>query len=145
MRQQTIKQALTNKSLWVILILVLNILLVLLIVNKKSGETTFSDLPDEMMEETYVGKVIADLGANVIPTGGFDDSDDPPGELKQVDLFTKWQLTDSYEEGEYLIQAYQQFEIYKDSQGNIIKTVPTENFNYLRYCPGCSVTGLTAD
>jgi hypothetical protein len=33
----------------------------------------------------------------------------------------------------YIVETYREYEIYKDQDGNIIKQVPTSNFNYLRY------------
>ncbi|PKR86829.1 hypothetical protein [Heyndrickxia camelliae] len=33
----------------------------------------------------------------------------------------------------YTVETYQEFEIYKDKDGNIKKVVPTSNFNYLKY------------
>lgn len=31
------------------------------------------------------------------------------------------------------VEAYREYEIYKDRDGNIMKEVPTENYNYLKY------------
>ncbi|REJ10451.1 hypothetical protein [Halobacillus trueperi] len=31
------------------------------------------------------------------------------------------------------VEAYREYEIYKDRDGNMIKEVPTENYNYLKY------------
>ncbi|RBP87877.1 hypothetical protein DFO70_11768 [Cytobacillus firmus] len=33
----------------------------------------------------------------------------------------------------YIIETYREYEIYKDEEGNVIKQVPTSNFNYLKY------------
>ncbi|EFV74610.1 hypothetical protein HMPREF1013_05162 [Bacillus sp. 2_A_57_CT2] len=33
----------------------------------------------------------------------------------------------------YIVETYREYEIYKDEEGNIIKQVPTSNFNYLKY------------
>ncbi|MGV3464570.1 MAG: hypothetical protein ACO1OT_04675 [Heyndrickxia sp.] len=33
----------------------------------------------------------------------------------------------------YTVETYQEFEIYKDKDGNIQKVVPTTNFNYVKY------------
>lgn len=33
----------------------------------------------------------------------------------------------------YTVETYQEFEVYKDKEGNIQKVVPTSNFNYIRY------------
>ncbi|MGD6817427.1 hypothetical protein [Metabacillus sp. 84] len=34
---------------------------------------------------------------------------------------------------EYKVETYREYEVYTDSNGEIIKEVPTSNFNYLRY------------
>lgn len=33
----------------------------------------------------------------------------------------------------YIVETYREYEIYKDQDGNIIKQVPTSNFNYIKY------------
>lgn len=46
-------------------------------------------------------------------------------------------LEDRFVEREYIddqvVEKYQEYEIYMDEKGNVIKTVPTSNFNYIRY------------
>lgn len=33
----------------------------------------------------------------------------------------------------YIVETYREYEIYKDQYGNIIKQVPTSNFDYIKY------------
>ncbi|MEH7443703.1 hypothetical protein V7201_15430 [Bacillus sp. JJ1122] len=33
----------------------------------------------------------------------------------------------------YIVETYREYEIYKDQFGNIIKQVPTSNFDYIKY------------
>ena len=42
-------------------------------------------------------------------------------------------LVDMYLEDGYSVEVYQEYEVYKDEQGNVIERVATENYNYLRY------------
>ncbi|UOQ45599.1 hypothetical protein MUN89_06565 [Halobacillus salinarum] len=35
--------------------------------------------------------------------------------------------------GDYIVETYREYEIYKDTNGTITKKVPTSNYNYLRY------------
>ncbi|MFD3447370.1 hypothetical protein ACFDTO_22520 [Microbacteriaceae bacterium 4G12] len=42
-------------------------------------------------------------------------------------------LESKKEEGGYVIETYREYEIYKDENGKVVETVPTANFNYLRY------------
>lgn len=39
-------------------------------------------------------------------------------------------------ENGYRIETYREYEIYTDEEGNVMKEVPTSNFNYLRYKVG---------
>ncbi|WP_421385267.1 hypothetical protein ACOJQI_11040 [Bacillus salacetis] len=38
-----------------------------------------------------------------------------------------------FKEDGYIVEIYREFEIYKDAAGNVIKEVPTSNFEYMRY------------
>ncbi|MFY4774502.1 hypothetical protein [Metabacillus sp. RGM 3146] len=42
-------------------------------------------------------------------------------------------LVNTSEADGYIVEKYQEFEVYKDSKGNVVKSVPTSNYNYLRY------------
>ncbi|MFG6117117.1 hypothetical protein ACGTN9_18355 [Halobacillus sp. MO56] len=42
-------------------------------------------------------------------------------------------LVESKEVDGYLVETYQEIEIYKDQQGNIVKRVPTSNYDYIKY------------
>jgi hypothetical protein len=33
----------------------------------------------------------------------------------------------------YIVETHREYEIYKDQAGNIIKEVPTSNYNYIKY------------
>ncbi|MFK2824762.1 hypothetical protein QYG89_03585 [Bacillus sp. B190/17] len=33
----------------------------------------------------------------------------------------------------YTIETYREYEIYKDEKGNVKQSIPTSNFNYIRY------------
>jgi hypothetical protein len=38
-----------------------------------------------------------------------------------------------FEEDGYIVEIYREYEIYKDATGNVVKEVPTSNFEYMRY------------
>ncbi|WP_249870066.1 hypothetical protein [Oceanobacillus saliphilus] len=40
---------------------------------------------------------------------------------------------DAKVENGYRLETYREYEIHEDDEGNIIKKVPTSNYNYLRY------------
>jgi hypothetical protein len=33
----------------------------------------------------------------------------------------------------YIVETYREFEIYKDENGKVIQTIPTENYEFIRY------------
>ena len=33
----------------------------------------------------------------------------------------------------YMVETYREYEVYRDKNGGIIKTIPTSNYDYLRY------------
>ncbi|MYL48094.1 hypothetical protein GLV98_01295 [Halobacillus litoralis] len=53
------------------------------------------------------------------------------------DLFTTMELELVHEGTKVVdgskVEAYREYEIYKDRDGNIIKEVPTEHYNYIKY------------
>ncbi|GMX63281.1 MULTISPECIES: hypothetical protein [Paenibacillus] len=129
-----------KKSVWISVVALLNLLLALLIM--VDGKLRFSFLSDGAMN--LLGKVEVG-GEPAIATGAFTTSGSSVNGAKQYSVFTQWKLADQYQDGTYLVEAYRQYEIYKDKNGKTVKTVPTENFNYIRYCPGCEVKGLPAE
>ncbi|MFC4323548.1 hypothetical protein [Litchfieldia salsa] len=42
-------------------------------------------------------------------------------------------LVDTKVVGGYIVEEYQEYEIYKDQEGKILKSVATSNFSYIRY------------
>ncbi len=36
-------------------------------------------------------------------------------------------------DGDYVIEEFREYEVYRDGEGRIIKSIPTSNFDYLRY------------
>lgn len=33
----------------------------------------------------------------------------------------------------YIVETYQEFEVYRDPKGEIVRSIPTSNYDYLRY------------
>lgn len=42
-------------------------------------------------------------------------------------------LVDVVEDEGYTVEVYREYEVYKDEEGNTIESVPTDNYQYLRY------------
>jgi hypothetical protein len=80
---------------------------------------------------TYFGKGLLNE-QDTIPTVAKPQSqtDESESDLK-FDLEEK--LVEKKTAGGYIIETYREYEIYKDDKGNIIKSIPTSNYNYLRY------------
>ncbi|WP_407270562.1 hypothetical protein [Radiobacillus sp. PE A8.2] len=45
----------------------------------------------------------------------------------------EWVLEDTNTVGEYIVETYQEYEIYTDENGTVIQELPTANFQYLRF------------
>ncbi|WP_163853376.1 hypothetical protein [Paenibacillus elgii] len=130
----------SKKSVWISVVALLNILLALLImVDKKNSFSFWSDGAMSLLGKVEVG------GEPAIATGAFSASGSSASGAKQYSVFTQWELADRYQDGSYMVEAYRQYEIYKDKNGKTVKTVPTENFNTIRYCPGCEVKVLPGE
>ncbi|WP_146762467.1 hypothetical protein [Paenibacillus contaminans] len=94
-----------------------------------------------MTLQNYVGKVEL-INDSAIPAGAFGNSTFSQNGYKEYSLFTQWRKSKTYNDGNYKIESYQQHEIYKDEKGNTVKIVPTDNYQYVRYCPGCEISGI---
>ncbi|AHD06945.1 hypothetical protein ABNB59_02150 [Paenibacillus larvae] len=120
---------LNKKWVFILLAAFFNILLALLIMNRQDF---FSSSSNEKNVPGFAGKVEV-VSSPDLPAGVTSDSDSSENKYEQYSLYTQWKLAKNYKDGNYLVEAYQEYEIYKDERGNIMKTVPTENFRYLRY------------
>lgn len=45
----------------------------------------------------------------------------------------EYQLEEIREKDGYTIEVYREYEIYRDDNGTIVKMIPTDHYNYLRY------------
>ncbi len=52
---------------------------------------------------------------------------------KNESVSLEWQLIGTGYDGQYSVETYREYEIYKDEHDRVIKSVPTSHFNYLRY------------
>lgn len=42
-------------------------------------------------------------------------------------------LVNREEIDDYVVETYREYEVYTDSQGNVTESIPTSNYNYIRY------------
>ncbi|WP_147294826.1 hypothetical protein [Oceanobacillus chungangensis] len=67
-----------------------------------------------------------------------EESEEVSAEVEEVDPFESYSSIE-YEKVEtkiedgYRVESYRQYNITKDDEGNVVKKVPTDNYDYLRY------------
>lgn len=62
------------------------------------------------------------------------ETEEQPAEPHQPANFElEEKLVDREEVDGYIVETYQEYEIYKDQKGNVTKSVPTSNYDYIRY------------
>jgi hypothetical protein len=49
------------------------------------------------------------------------------------DMVLEWRLVDTFNDGNWRVEKYREFEKHLDDKGKVVQEVPTSNFNYLRY------------
>jgi hypothetical protein len=59
------------------------------------------------------------------------------GENENEEFMTDYTLEMLFEErmieGDYIIEEFREYEVFRDKNGNIIKSIPTSNYDYIRY------------
>ena len=66
------------------------------------------------------------------------DSDMVEGEKRENEEFiSDYTLEMIFEErmieGDYIIEEYREYEVFRDENGGILKSIPTSNYDYIRY------------
>ncbi|MGF2616199.1 hypothetical protein FZC84_00285 [Rossellomorea vietnamensis] len=67
--------------------------------------------------------------------GNFIEEENKP-DTSQTELIPaslEYLFDAKFEEDGYIVEIYREYEIYRDVDGNVIKEVPTSNFEYMRY------------
>lgn len=65
------------------------------------------------------------------PVSDFGDSESGEN-LSRYDVFLEWHLVHVERSGNFIVETYQEFEVYKDGK-ETVKTVATPHYQYLRY------------
>jgi hypothetical protein len=90
-----------------------------------SGESSFSEAAAESPVEPVLAPAdLEEVLAREVPVT--NEADVLPAELEYV-------FDAKFEEDGYIVEIYREFEIYKDANGEVIKQVPTSNFEYMKY------------
>ena len=65
------------------------------------------------------------------------DSDMVEGESGNEEFISHYTLEMIFEErmieGDYIIEEYREYEVFRDENGGILKSIPTSNYDYIRY------------
>ncbi|AXI08506.1 hypothetical protein CV093_06375 [Oceanobacillus sp. 143] len=67
-----------------------------------------------------------------------EEAEEVGAEVDEVEQFESYSSIEYEKEGTkiedgYRVESYRQYNITKDEEGNVVKKVPTDNYNYLRY------------
>ena len=59
------------------------------------------------------------------------------GENENEEFISHYTLEMIFEErmieGDYIIEEYREYEVFRDENGGILKSIPTSNYDYIRY------------
>lgn len=76
-----------------------------------------------------------DTGKSISYSSSNNETEEVSAQEKTVTPFSSLELV--LEETEVVdgdvVETYREYEIYKDENGNVVKRVPTSNYNYLRF------------
>lgn len=70
-----------------------------------------------------------------VPASSMEEANVEEVGMRQYAVFTEWMLVDAWVDGDYEIEEYQQFKVYKDGD-RTVQTVATPEYQYLRYWIG---------
>lgn len=99
-------------------------------------ESPYSLINKDYVEVTSIPNEVLQAEATAVETEAVM-SDTETGEGESKDFLTNYTLEMIFEErmieGDYVIEEYREYEVSRDKNGEIIKSVPTSNYDYIRY------------
>ena len=104
-------------------------------INKDHMEVT--SIPYEVIL-AEVESLKEETEATTSDSGSFDEEGAEETSIDEAeealaDYSVEMMLEEKMVDGDYVIEEYREYEVYRDVDGNIMKSVPTSNFDYLRY------------
>ncbi len=106
-------------------------------------DSPYSLLNKDYVEVTSVPNevILAELEAleeeseTVSSDSNKDVGDENAGEAEEAfaDHTLEMILEEKTVDGDYIIEEYREYEVYRDQDGEVIKSLPTSNVDYLRY------------
>lgn len=98
----------------------------------------YLDSPYSLINKDYVGVTSIPnevLQAEATAEAVTSDSEMVEGENEE--FISHYTLEMIFEErmieGDYIIEEYREYEVFRDENGGILKSIPTSNYDYIRY------------
>ncbi|MBP1933619.1 hypothetical protein [Ammoniphilus resinae] len=57
----------------------------------------------------------------------------PVSSIAEPQMLLEWRLVDRYRDGEWSVEKYREYEKYVDTNGKMVREIPTDHYNFLRY------------
>ena len=108
----------------------------------------YLDSPYSLINKDYVGvtsipnevlqaEATAEEAEAVTSDSDMVEGETNTGESENEEFISDYTLEMIFEErmieGDYIIEEYREYEVSRDKNGEIIKSVPTSNYDYIRY------------
>ena len=108
----------------------------------------YLDSPYSLINKNYVGvtsipnevlqaEATAEEAEAVTSDSDVLEDERNTGENESEEFMTNYTLEMLFEErmieGDYIIEEFREYEVFRDENGNIIKSIPTSNYDYIRY------------
>ena len=108
----------------------------------------YLDSPYSLINKDYVGvtsipnevlqaEATAEEAEAVTSDSNMVEGETNTGESENEEFISDYTLEMIFEErmieGDYVIEEYREYEVSRDKNGEIIKSVPTSNYDYIRY------------
>lgn len=95
----------------------------------------YLESPYSLINKDYVG--VTSMPNEVLRAEATVNETETVSSGESEEFMTDYTLEMIFEErmieGDYIIEEYREYEVFRDENGHIIKSVPTSNFDYIRY------------
>ena len=108
----------------------------------------YLDSPYSLINKDYVGvtsipnevlqaEATAEETEAVTSNSDMVEGETSTGENENEEFISNYTLEMIFEEriieGDYIIEEYREYEVFRDENGGILKSIPTSNYDYIRY------------
>ncbi len=108
----------------------------------------YLDSPYSLINKDYVGvtsipnevlqaEATAEEAEAVTSDSDMVEGETNTGENENEEFISDYTLEMIFEErmieGDYIIEEYREYEVFRDENGGILKSIPTSNYDYIRY------------